>query len=355
MLLQYATSEDFYKENPAWYLTRLVQKFLGGWGGFLSSDSLRYATMALAASCLPPEQFGEQRNRHVYNSCTTMVKKTLTTIDDADLLATHILGFLAASGADCLVQQKRMYSILRELLPTDTRSQQRVEGMFACLRPIYVEFFLPGQLTSMDDIKTYVRLFSSVSFALPSRAQRYKMYGEIFDLRPHDIPASSVVQNITPALKCNYIDMVYALPLALEREENSVREWDTYLHFMMTKWRDDVAGPEHRKLLLFSQRVLDDPSIIDQIDDSLLWSCISALGFHLLYLLYDGKTILDGLRSYEYVSTARTLAMFIKITEPTIARDEVTKHDILEALFPPAVALPSATYPSIPPLMYDLC
>ena len=129
--------------------------------------------------------------------------------------------------------------------------------------------------------------------------------------------------------------MVNALVLALDREEHHTTDCDACLHWMITKWRNDLEQPECFKLVTVTEKMLMNEDVTWQDDRCL--PITYYLVAYLLFLLIDNVTILDGLHSFEAITTAWKLASFIRTIEKDL---HFNKPEIRAFLFLAGLALP---------------
>ena len=129
LLFQYAFSDELFEDKSSWTLLRLLHKFAAGYGGTLSSASLRYAVLALAAHKLPVAQFGEQEKKHTQSAIAVLKKKTVSTVDDSDLLATLILSNTVPTRSEHLIHRNGMLACLNVL---QSKRAGIMPGIVAC-------------------------------------------------------------------------------------------------------------------------------------------------------------------------------------------------------------------------------
>lgn len=308
-----------------------MRKFIAGYGGTLSSHSLKFAILALAAHKLPAKHFEEQAKEHTEKAFRALRKKNVNNVDDSDLLATLILSGIAPTRDEHLIHRNGMLAALNILLSDATNLNPDV---VACFRPLFVEYLFPGGLRSLDSIKGCATSFNLIQFPIPAWNDRIRGMTEVLQ----NSATSSLVPRLgttVSILRWACWDMVNALALAQDREENGGVESDACLHWMKTKWRSDLEQPECLELLTVTQRALLDENFIWQDDGCLPVTYYLAARF--LFILLDGNTILDGLCTSEAISTAWKLVSFIRTTERNLSFE---KPDIRAFLFLAGLALP---------------
>src|SRR5271156_5816444 len=114
LLFRYSCSDEYQKVGY-YHFSRLVRKFVAGYGGILPSIPLRHAIIALAASSLPPSQFEVKKLEHMQWAIAGLAKKPAETIDDADLLTAYILWRTTRCKDEGLAHIKGMVAIMNIL------------------------------------------------------------------------------------------------------------------------------------------------------------------------------------------------------------------------------------------------
>ena len=331
LLFQYAYSDELFQDKSSWTLLRLMRKFIAGYGGTLSSPSLRHAILALAAHKLPAAQFGEQETKHTQNAIIALRKKTVNTVDDSDLLATLILSNTARTRNEHLIHRNGMLACLNILLSTRTVVRQEI---VACFRPLFVEYLFPGGIRSLDSIKGCAQSFNLVAFSVPTWDDRLRGMTEVLQ-NSATSPLVPRLGTTVSVLRWACWDMVNALVLAHDREEKQGTDCDACLGWMTSKWRNDLQQAECIQLLTVTEEMLKNDTVAWQDDRCL--PITYYLAARLLFLLIENISILDGLRTAEAISTAWKLASFIRTTEKDVRFD---KPEIRAFLFLAGLALP---------------
>ena len=308
-----------------------MRKFVAGYGGTLSSPSLRHAILALAAHKLPNEQFGEQEKKHTQSAIAVLRKKSINTVDDSDLLATLILSNTAPTRNEHLIHRNGMLACLNILLSKRTGV---VSGIVACFRPLFVEYLFPGAIRSLDSIKGCAQSFNLVSFSIPTWDERIHGMTEAFQ-NSTTSPLVPRFGTTVAVLRWACWDMVNALVLAHDREEHHGTDSDACLRWMTSKWRQDLEQTECLQLLAVTEQMLKNEKVVWRDDRCL--PITYYLAARLLFLLIDNVTILYGLRSFEAISTAWKLASCIQTTEKDLRFEN---PEIRAFLFLAGLALP---------------
>ena len=313
LLFQFACSDD-YQRVGYYHFSQLMRKFVGAFGGNLPSGSLQHAILGLAAYSLPRPQFEQRKNEHLAKAISLLRQKSLDKIDDTDLFTAYILWRTTPCKDEGLVHIKGMVAILNILQEKASNTDT-----FACLRPLFVEYLLPEPQMTLSQTQAYAQQLGMCSFPIPSRDERiraFDLFQESYVLEK--IPGSHhliAARALFKVFRYDYFQMLCALRLVHDREENQIVENDRYLDLEMVRWKCALDSADSCQLLRTADAALD--SRVDSYwGDScyLERACLANLSTRLLLMFLNGPTILDAMRSTQCIALASKLVSMIRVS-----------------------------------------
>ena len=314
LLFHYACSDE-YLRTGYFHVSAFVRTFVAGHGGRLITCPLRYSILAVAALNLPSAQFGELRNEYMQKAFEALIEKREDTIDDADILAAYLLWRTTQSKDEGLVHIKGMVAVMNTL-------QKKLLGSaaFARLRPLFVEYLLPEPQMSLAQMRHYADEYKHGAklYPIPQWDDRFQLFDDVFhDSRGYEkIPGTHLLiraRAMFRVLRYDYFDTLCGLQLKYEEEQKGIES----VPYVSLERFEALGRSEESKLLMdIIDQSLDSPRIDTQWTEAihLALACLSNIAFHMGLIILKSNTIIEGLKSEEFMLLSKKLLSAIRVS-----------------------------------------
>jgi hypothetical protein len=308
MLLQFAYSVNFEWLNFGSSITNLLKKFVSVFGPSIDNKSLRHAILAWAAAFQPfSSSQHECIERHSIAAAKAIVKKTLETIDEADLFATVMLTILYASPGTQDISKfgihVRGFVAVMSVLSQKSRHKGYNSELFK-FWPLALDLIQErSRQVFYPVVRDYLIELNYHCNALigpQNLVRRINYLTEFYGVDPkHEYAFSQSVW-------CDSLTLRLCFRETVKRQLGGQKGMDETISSLVSNLKAGLGSRQIREIAknLWRRRSRLDWGPLDIKDDLLMFSLLVYQFCEHLILLMDSRTILEGTTSHEVVQSA---------------------------------------------------
>lgn len=325
------------------YPTLLIRKFMGWYGGYIPSASLRHAIIAFAADSLS-SAFDQQRMDNMQKASRELRKHPVAEVDDPQLLTAYILWIQRKADTDEQTVHADEFFDIASILGSSSKDKPAATNTLAPFRHFLLEMPSPTNaylwIGMGGNWGKAADLF--LSTRIPTWNERYQSL-----LQLHDVQGKLSPYEISYIILRWDLDDIFALVDLSQQggQFDADQRWSLAWSKYLARWKCDVGSADCQKFLNMLEDAVATNESIAENEPYLLGVCIFCLVVKLLVTILETRfTMSEALRSPQAVSCARALISFVRLHQERVAWVMREKF-ALKVVFIGGLALPWTTLP----------